>query len=105
MEKLKIALKKSKFTIGLVLLIQSIAFIILFFAQWHKRKSLSAAFLALSVSGGVLGAILIAEGSAEEEKRQSAIDALYSRCFEDMPADDDEFVVPTNETVDESEFN
>ena len=101
---MKNSIGKSKFTIGLVLIIQSISFLIMSIAQWSKRKSLSGAFLAISALGGVIGAILLIKSASTENERLTVLDSLCGD-FLDMEDFDEEFEVPTNEDFDESEFD
>ena len=54
-------LKKSKLTLAASLIVQSITFFVLFCALWCKKKSLAAAFLAVSAVSGATGAVLIAQ--------------------------------------------
>jgi hypothetical protein len=101
---MKNSIGKSKFTIGLVLIIQSISFLIMSIAQWNKRKSLSGAFLAISALGGVVGAILLVKSASAENERLTVLDSL---CGDYLDIDDfnEEFEVPTSEDFDESEFD
>lgn len=49
-------MKKTKTVIGISLLVQSLAFFILFLIYWSKKKSLAKTFAAFSAAGGVIGA-------------------------------------------------
>ena len=53
--------KKSKLNFAASLLVQSFTFFVLFCALWAKKKSLAAAFLAVSALSGATGAVLIAQ--------------------------------------------
>ena len=53
--------KKSKLNFAASLIVQSITFFVLFCALWCKKKSLAAAFLAVSAISGATGAVLIAQ--------------------------------------------
>ena len=53
--------KKSKLTFAASLIVQSITFFVLFCTLWYKKKSLAAAFLAVSAVSGATGAVLIAQ--------------------------------------------
>ena len=53
--------KKSKLTFAASLLLQSFSFFVLFCSLWAKKKSLAAAFLAVSAISGATGAVLIAQ--------------------------------------------
>ena len=63
---------KSKFYIGICLLIQCVSFVILFFTQMKKRKSLATALLAVAAISGVVGVRLIRAGAKEEEENQGS---------------------------------
>ncbi len=58
-------LKKIKLPLAISLIVQSIAFFVLFCILWGKKKSLSAAFLAVSAASGATGAVLIAQMKKE----------------------------------------
>lgn len=53
--------KKSKITLAASLLVQSVTCFILFCALCAKKKSIAAAFLAISAISGATGGILIAQ--------------------------------------------
>lgn len=53
-------LKKMKLPAAFLLLAQTIVFFILFITLWSKKRSLSLAFLLVSVEGGVALGCLIA---------------------------------------------
>ena len=101
---MKNSIGKSKFTIGLVLIIQSISFLIMSIAQWNKRKSLSGAFLAISALGGVVGAILLVKSASAENERLTVLDSLCGD-YLDIDNFNEDFEVPTSEDFDESEFD
>ncbi len=100
---MKNSIEKSKFTIALILLIQSISFLIMSIAQWGKRKSLAGAFLAISAVGGVIGAILLVKSASAENDRLNALDSLCGD-FLDFDGFNEEFEVPTSDDFDEEEF-
>ena len=52
-------LKRSRFFISISLLVQSFAFFVMFIILCAKKKSISAAFLAVSAMGGAAGAYLL----------------------------------------------
>ncbi|MBE6607507.1 MAG: hypothetical protein E7633_02980 [Ruminococcaceae bacterium] len=101
---MKSIIEKSKFTIALVLLIQSISFLIMSIAQWSKRKSLAGAFLAISAIGGFIGTVLLIKSASAENERLTVLDSL---CGDFLDIDDfnEEFEVPTSDDFDESEFD
>ena len=100
---MKNPIEKSKFTIGLILIIQSVSFLIMSIAQWGKRNSLAGAFLALSALGGILGGVLVAKSAAKEDDRLTALDSLCGD-YMDESLFDENFEVPVNEEIDEDEF-
>ena len=57
--------KKIKLPLAISLMAQSVAFFVLFCILWGKKKSLSAAFLAVSAVSATSGAILIAQMKKE----------------------------------------
>ena len=81
---------KSKFYIGICLLIQCVSFVILFFTQMKKRKSLATALLAVAAISGVVGVRLIRAGAKEEEEKNEMLDVLREDFFEVDDAKDDE---------------
>lgn len=103
--------KRSRFYIGVIFIIQMFTMVVLFFSQFRKRKSLSAAFAALAVFSGGVGALLITKGAKDEQERLSVLDAL---CGEYMYVDDDDSIfcrkkgsedIPVTDNIDESEFD
>lgn len=79
---MKKAFMKSRFYIGIALLVQMVSMIVLFFSQWKKRKSLSAAFLAIGAVSGALGGYLVAAGAKDEEEKNEMLEALREDFFE-----------------------
>ncbi len=101
---MKNPIEKSKFTIALVLLIQSVSFLIMSLAQWGKRKSLAGAFLAISAIGGVVGTVLMIKSASKENDRLTVLDSLCGD-YMDFDGFNEEFEVPVNEDIDEEEFH
>lgn len=101
---MKNPIEKSKFTIGLILLIQSLSFLVVSIAQCKKRKSLAGAFLALSAIEGILGAILVAKSASKEDDRLTVLDSLCDD-YMDFEGMNEEIDVPVNEEIDEEEFH
>ena len=54
---MKTPIQKSKFTIGLILIVQAVTFLIISLAQFKKRKSLAGACLAISALSGIIGTV------------------------------------------------
>lgn len=79
-------MKKTKFYIGICLVVQCVCFSIAALILWGQKKSLSKALLITAGIGGVSGAALIALAIKEKKKIQSCCDD----CLEDF--DDDFFV-------------
>ena len=73
--------KKTKFIAGICLIIQAVAFFLLFLIYMNKKRSLANAFAAVAAVGGVAGAALLF--SAKEEAKK------HSEAIEDSPEEDD----------------
>lgn len=101
---MKKTLMKSKFYIGIALLIQAFSMIILFFSQMKKRKSLAAAFAAIATVAGTAGAFLAITGAHEEDEKNEVLDALMDDYFEisdDDIYDQDDAVYCTSKDTDD----
>ena len=98
---------KSKFYIGICLLIQCVSFVILFFTQMKKRKGLATAFLAVAAISGVVGVRLVRAGAKEEEEKNEMLDVLREDFFEvdDEDDDDEDIVFDTEDGDDVISFN
>ena len=102
--------KRSRFIIGIMLLIQTFTMLVLSISQAGKRKSLSGAFAALSIFCAGVGSLMIVRGAKDEEERLDMIDSLCGKyvyvnnnelsLFRTRRADD----IPTDDSTDESEF-
>ena len=57
--------KKSRLYVAIALLVQSFAFLIMFIILCAKKKSISAAFLAVSAMSGAAGAYLMYQEKQE----------------------------------------
>ncbi len=101
---MKNPIEKSKFTIALILLVQSFSFLIMSLVQWKKRKSLAGAFLAISAISGVVGGFLMAKSAAKEDDRLTVLDSLCGD-YLDEDAYGEGFDVPVNDEIDEEEFH
>lgn len=86
---MKEAIMKSKFYVGLALLVQSVMCIIFFFSQWNKRKSLASTFLAIGAAGGLTGAYLVYKNAKEVEREQKILSAMDAFCEEEYDFDDE----------------
>lgn len=101
---MKKTLMKSKFYIGIALLIQAFSMMILFFSQMRKRKSLAAAFAAIAAVAGTAGAFLAVTGAHEEDEKNEVLDALMDDYFEisdDDIYDQDDAVYCTGRDADD----
>lgn len=82
-------LKKSRLSVSIALLVQSFTLFVLFLILCVKKKSIAAAFLAVSTMEGVAGAYLLHEVKDElEENDFDPSDYLDEDLF---PEDDEEF--------------
>jgi hypothetical protein len=112
--------KKSKLYIGITLVIQAISFIALFIMMYSKKSKYASAFLTLGLIEGAIGAYLLYMQKLEDDidyeddfgdflKRDYGVDENFDDAdFDtvDEPDDDNnEIVIPIDESVDETEFN
>ena len=77
-------LNKTKFYVGITLLVQSASFMAMFVMLCRKKKSLSRAILAVALAGGITGAIMLYLDSKDELKRRKIIAARDACCAEDF---------------------
>ena len=110
MNKLKNLFLRSRFFIGIILLVQTFTMLVLCISQFGKRKSLSGAFAALSVFCAGVGSLLVVKGAKDEEDRIDMIDALCGKYIY-VNSNENSLVktrkgndVPTDDASDESEF-
>ena len=85
-------LKKSRLVVSMALLVQSFTLFILFIILCVKKKSIAAAFLAVSAMEGVAGAYLLHEAKEElEENDFDPSDYLDDDIFpdEELELDDE----------------
>ncbi|MBQ8508935.1 MAG: hypothetical protein IJ493_03415 [Clostridia bacterium] len=83
-------LKKTKFYVGITMLIQSASFMAMFIMLCRKKKSLSKAILAVALAGGITGACLLYLDAKDELKRRKIIAARDACCGEhDWISDED----------------
>ena len=75
-------MKKAKFIIGISLIAQSVAFIVLFFILWGKKKSLAKTFAAISLAGGVAGTLFLLS-DAKDKKALCCCDNDFCEYDED----------------------
>ena len=85
-------LKKSRLAVSIALLVQSFTLFVLFIILCVKKKSIAAAFLAVSAMEGVAGAYLLHEATEElEENDFDPSDYLDEDLFpeEELSLDDE----------------
>ena len=96
-------LKKTKFFIGISLLVQSFTFLTIFFVILIKKKSISKTFLIVGLLGGVSGTLLTYKALKEDKQfkaMMAAVDNLYD--YDDGYGNDVEIL--TDDTASESDF-
>ena len=64
-------MKNTKLFVGISLMVQSVAFLVLALVFWGKKKSLAKAFAAVSAAGGVAGAASVAASSVASTKKEA----------------------------------
>lgn len=102
--------KRSRFYIGVMLLIQTFTLAVLCINQIGKRKSLSAAFAALGIFSAGVGSLLIVKGARDEEERLDMIDSLCGKYIyvnsneHELTKTRNAYDIPTDDSSDESEF-
>lgn len=119
--KKRFSLKETRLFVALALLVQSISFFIMFIILCAKKKSIAAAFLAVSAMGGATSGYLLwqlkeeteAEFDAAKEALENddtlefdegriAADLAHGTASEE---DEETAAIPCEETVSEDEFN
>ena len=119
--KKRISLKETRLFVAMALLVQSVSFFIMFIILCAKKKSIAAAFLAVSAMGGSTAGYLLWQLKAETDREfDAAKEALendeYLEFDEDRIAADlahgtaneeeeDPEEIPCEENVSEEEFN
>ncbi|MBQ8551847.1 MAG: hypothetical protein IJ428_03430 [Clostridia bacterium] len=98
-------LKKTKFYVGITLIVQAVSFAALFIALCRKKRSVANAILAIAAIGGITGAVLLYLDSKDELKRRKIIAARDACCAEDLDGYDDLYDFDTeDESEDECEL-
>ena len=64
-------MKNTKLFVGISLMVQSVAFLVLALIFWGKKKSLAKAFAAVSAAGGVASAFCLVAAGKERAKYAS----------------------------------
>ena len=107
MKKNPFSIKETRLYIALTLLIQSFAFFIMFIILCAKKKSIAAAFLAVSAAEGATGAYLLYQC-----KEDAGLDIDEAMLCADLASglDEEDYVpmhkrpIPREEQVSEEEF-
>lgn len=102
-------IKKTKFYIGIALLVQAVSFLILFIMMFNKKRSFGNTLLIISAAGGIAGAILIYKQMVEDYDNnhlKSVVEDYEAGFFDDNHDDNDIIIqeIPVDDTVDETEF-
>ena len=98
-------LKKTKFFIGLSLLVQSVTFLTIFVILWAKQKSLWRTFLIIGLAGGVAGTLLTYRAIKEDKQFKAMMAAVDNLCdYDEEYEDDDYFEIMTDDTASEEDF-
>ncbi len=95
-------LKKTKFFVGIALLVQSVTFLTIFVILWAKQKSLWRTFLIIGLAGGVAGTLLTYKSFKEDKQFKAMMEAVDSLC--DYDEDYDDFEIMTDDTATEEDF-
>ncbi len=99
-------LKKTKFFVGISLLVQSVTFLTVFVILWAKKKSLWKTFLIIGLAGGVSGVLLTYQALKEDKQFRAMMAAVDTLCDYDtgydVPTEDIEII--TDDTASESDF-
>ncbi len=92
--------KKSRFVLAITLISQAVTLFFLFILQATKRRSLAAAFLAVSGFETLWGTYLLFQLKEEEKER-----ALTEQQAKEMKENPDSFTIPLDEKASEKEFS
>ena len=95
-------LKQTRFTLGLMLLIQAVSCFFLVIAYLFKdKKNTAGPFTILGVLSAIAGGFLVAEKVKERLEAELILDAMNDICEND----DDPPFIPVDDTASEAEFN
>ena len=95
-------LKQTRFTLGLVLLIQAVSCFFLVIAYLFKdKKNTAGPFTILGVLSAVAGGFLVAEKVKERLEAELILDAMNDICEDD----EEDLFIPVDDTASEAEFN
>ena len=94
-------LRRTRFYIGISLLVQSLTFMILVIIfLFRNKKNTAGAFCAMGIIGGITGAILVAKQFREQCEDDRIIEVIDELCSKDYHRD-----IPVDDTASEDEFN
>ena len=95
-------LKQTRFTLGLVLLIQAVSCFFLVIAYLFKdKKNTAGPFTILGVLSAVAGGFLVAEKVKKRLEAELILDAMNDICEDD----EEDLFIPVDDTASEAEFN
>lgn len=97
-------LKKTKFFVGLTLLVQSLTFLSIFVILWAKQKSLWKTFLAIGLAGGVAGTMLTYKAIKEDKQFKAMMAAVDNLCDYDEDYGYEDVEILTDDTATEEDF-
>ena len=97
-------LKKTKFFVGITLLVQSLTFLTIFVILWAKQKSLWRTFLIVGLAGGVAGTLLTYKAVKEDKQFKAMMAAVDNLCDYDDEYSDDDFEIMTDDSASEEDF-
>ena len=96
-------MKKTKFYIGICLVVQCVCFGIAALILWGQKKSLAKALAITAGIGGISGAALIAVALKERKKLACCCDDCLDDFDDDFFMDDEDDIFCTIDDEDESE--
>ena len=97
-------LKKTKFFVGITLLVQSLTFLTIFVILWAKQKSLWRTFLIVGLAGGVAGTLMTYKAVKEDKQFKAMMAAVDNLCDYDDEYSDDDFEIMTDDSASEEDF-
>lgn len=97
-------LKKTKFFVGISLLVQSLTFLTIFVILWAKQKSLWRTFLIVGLAGGVAGTMLTYKAVKEDKQFKAMMAAVDNLCDYDEDYDYEDVEILTDDTASEEDF-
>jgi len=96
-------MKKTKMIIGIMLMVQSITFFILFLIYWGKKKNLAKTFAAFAAAGGVVGAYCLVSELKSLKCCDSFDDEDIDEDFADLDVCEDDILCSFDDTADDTE--